>query len=231
MATITCGSVDLEKIRAEVLIGGDVIARTPFVKSFSVNKSRTQLSNTFNVTLQVLAGISFTPGEKLSIRAGLRGNLKTIFTGIIKSTQVQPTFGLPGYFSITLSGRGVLSALENKKFSRRLKVDGQGLYVLITGGSANRPTKGFSPDQPARGGNRQTISKSPDPAQQTGEHSVFIRNRSSGKSPITGNIAIDIAGKTEGGAGGALGGTGGEAIHDHSTLEQGGPSFAVYSAD
>ena len=228
-----CIPVSEERIRAEVYLGNVLIARTPFVKSFNVSKSRSQVSNTFNVTLEIIAGSAFPLGQNLSIRAGTRGNLKTIFTGIIEGTQAQPAFGKPSYFSLTLSGRGVLSNLENKKFSRRLKSDGQGLFCTINSGSANRPQAYTSLDKSSAFGNQIVRSNYPNPARTGhGENSPFIKAPDVfSASQGVGGLPSQVAGKPTGGDGpGQTTGTG-LTVHDHSTLETGGPAFGVYSAD
>ena len=224
-----CLPVVQEQIRAEVLLGSQVIARTPNVKSFNVSKSREQTSTTFSVQLEILGGTQFQIGQMLTIRAGTRANIRDIFTGKIEGISSRPVFGKPSYYALSLSGRGVLSELENKTFSRRLRTDGQGLFCLITGARLTRPVKAYSLDKSIRAGNSVTISLSPNPASgSTGENSPLIINNSKNPSLQSGGSLEALS--TPLGPGKA-GGGGSFRQHTHETLDEGGPAFAVYSAD
>lgn len=225
----SCLTVTEEKIRAIVSLGG-VEFRTPYVKSFNVNKSRGQISNTFNVTLEVLAGTSFSLGQPVVIRAGLRGSEKKIFTGVVEGTSVRPVYGKPSYFSLTVQGSGVLSVLENKTFSRRLSSTGQGLFCLITGGNEQHAEKFYSLSKRVDSGNHTVVSSSPSPTGGEGDQSPLIIHESSTASKADGGIAGQIAGKP---ASGGSEGTSGDGFrsHTHEDMTEGGPSFGVYSAD
>jgi len=230
---VACVPITQEKIRAEIFMGGTSLAATPFVLNFNVTQSRNQISGTFSVTIEMIGGTAFPLGEKLVIKAGTKGNEKKVFTGIVEGTSAQPAFGKPSYFTVTLSGRGVVSTLENKRFSRRLKAEGQGLFCMITGGGGNRPASYYNLDKRVNSGNQQAIAGSPNPAAKgLGENSPFVVFDDSSSNMSQGGIAAKLAGKGQGGdedrgtsGGGDLG------IHTHEDLEQGGPAFAVYSAD
>lgn len=234
----TCIPITQEKIRAELWMGTELmLSKTPFIKSFNVGKARGQLTNTFNITFEMLAGTVFSHTEKIVIKAGIKGDLKTIFTGYIEATKSSPVFGKPSYFSVLLSGRGVLSQLENKKFSRRLKSDGQGMFCLITGGSANRPSKGTSLDRGKDAVNTTVVFPSPDPASKTGgggagggEHSQLTVYNTAATNEAAGGIVARVAGRPVGGAEGDAQG-GGLGVHTHESNDQGGPAFGVYSSD
>lgn len=227
----SCLPVQVEKIRAEVWMGDTLIAKTPFVKSFNVQKSRGQVSTTFTATLEVLAGTQFQQGEKVVIKAGKKGNLKSIFKGNIESTSVRPTFGKPSYYSLTWSGRGVLSELENKTFSRRLKTTGQGLYCLITGGPTNAVDRFYVPDKPVQSGNHTFVSPSPTPSRRKGSHSPLIVFEGSQDNTATAGAIGHYAEKPSGAS--DLSGTGEGSLgeHTHEDMDQGGPAFGVFSAD
>ena len=220
-----------EKIRAEVWMGSTLLARTPFVTNFSINQSRNQNSTTFSVTFEMIAGTSFPLGAQLIIKAGFKGALKTRLTGIIETTTAQPALGKPTYFSVTLGGRGVLSDLENKKFSRRLKSSGQGLFCLITSDTSadNRPEAYYSLSKKIFSGNHTTTSDTPNPAKRGGSNSPFIVHVSQRSDQSAGGLAKKLAGKP--GGGDESRGQGASVVHTHEDLDQGGPSFAVYSAD
>lgn len=225
---IACVPITREEIRAEVWLGDVRLAKTPFVLSFNVNESRGQISKTFSVTFEMIGGTAFPLGANLVIKAGTKNNIRTVFTGVLDSATAQPAFGKPSYFTISLGGRGVLSVLENKKFSRRLPSEGQGVFCLITGGSANRPTSYYTLDKKVRSGNHQMSLQSPDPA-KGGENSPLIVHRESGENQGSGGLPVRLAGRSSSGTTGEE--AGGLNIHTHESTDEGGPAFAVYSAD
>ncbi len=228
---VSCIPITEEKIRAELWLGDTtLLAKTPFISDFTVSKSRGQLTDTCSITFEMIAGTPFTSGQRLTIKAGTKDNLKTIFTGSIVNTKVSPSFGKPSYFSINLGAEGILSELENKKFSRRLKSDGQGLFCLIQGGSANRPSSVTSLDRQHSSGNRTAVNSSPNPATLGGEHSQLTQYASSGAKHAEGGAASRLAGKPSTSQDANSGG-GGLGVHTHENEEQGGPAFGVYSAD
>lgn len=226
---VACAPITQEQIRAEIWMGSMLLAKTPFVTSFSVNQSRSQVSHTFSVTFDMIVGLSFPLGENIEIKAGTRGNLRTVFSGVLESTSASPSYGKPSYFSVTLAGRGVLSGLENKKFSRRLRSAGQGLFCLITGGSANRPQAYTSLAKRGNTGNQQTIVSKPSPSARGGEHSPLIVSSHDGSNQATGGLPAEVAGTPSGAESGAA--SGDFRSHTHESADQGGPAFAVYSAD
>jgi hypothetical protein len=226
----SCIPITQEQIRAEIYLGEMfLLAKTPFVTNFNVSKSRGQLTGTCSVTVEIIAGTPLPTGEKLRIKAGTKGNLKSIFTGFVVSTKVSPVFGKPSYFSVTFAGEGIFSQLENKKFSRRLKSDGQGMFCLITGGSANRPSAVTSLDRTHASGNRVAVNSNPNPATLGGEHSQLTQYVSAGTKHVQGGQASRLAGRPS--RGDESTGGGGLDVHSHTSMDTGGPAFGVYSAD
>ncbi len=230
MVLAPCLPIVQERVRAEIYMGTQLIAKTPYVISFNVNKSRGQQSTSFNVTMELLAGTTFNSGQMLTIKAGLKGNLKSIFTGVVEKTSVHPAHAKPTYYSITIEGQGVLSKLENKTFSRRLKSDGQGMFCLITSGPSNRPDRGRTLDKVIRAGNHTVITNSPNPAKGEGEKSSLVVSDTAQGGIAGGGTLEAMAGKMGSGSAGA-GVDGGLTVHTHENMEQGGPAFAVYAAD
>lgn len=225
-----CIPLTEEKIRAEIWLGTLLLAKTPFIKTFNVSKARSQLTNTFSATFEMIAGAPFVLGQQITIKAGLRGQLDSIFTGYIETVQVSPAFAKPSYLSILFSGKGILSELENKKFTRRLKSDGQGMYCLIEGGSSNRPNSVASIDKTHASGNKQAVNDSPNPALGSGEHSQLTQFTSAATAYSKGGAASVLAGRPSGGPDENTG-TGGLGVHTHEDMDNGGPAFGVYSAD
>jgi len=222
---VSCTSVTREEIRAEIWMENTLLASTPMVNNISVNKSRTQMSTTFSVTFEIQAGISFPMGADLVIKAGTRGNLQTIFTGLVESVTTNPSFGKPTYYLITMGGQGVLTKLKDKKFSRRLRSDGQGLYCLIKGGPLNS-TSYHSTDKNIGSGNHTFVKSSPDLTRGGGENSPLIVTPSAAGNQGRGGVPAEVAGSPSGGST-----ADGFRPHTHEDMDEGGPAFGVYSAD
>lgn len=218
----TCVGLRTEKIRSTIELSG-VTIKTPYVKAFNVEEDREKLANTFSATVEVPVTSSFVPGSDIVIYAGEKDNEEKIFTGEVRSITVQPSFDKAGYFNLSLAGRGKIGELENRTFSRRLRSDGFSLFVSITGGPSNRPTRGVSIDKRIRGGQHQTTSSSPRPTGS--EHTKLT------KMPKRGGHKHGIYSKA-----GTLddwrkGEDTGLTVHDHTAMNKGGPAWAVYSSD
>lgn len=226
----TCIPLVEEKIRAEFWMGTSLIAKTPYIVSFNVEKNRKSITDTFTIIIEILANVAFPLRENVSIKAGTRGNLREIFTGKIEQTRAEPAFGKPSYKRMSISGRGVLSELEGKRFSRRLRTDGQGMFCLITQGPNNRPDAWYSLDGTKNVGERQMILQSPSPTKMMpGENSpLIIKDATQGQSAAGGEIG---AMATEIKSGGKPNNNDGLTIHTHESLDQGGPAYGVYSAE
>jgi hypothetical protein len=117
---ISCADIELEQIRARIVINDTLTVDTPFVKSFSVNKSRTSNISTFSANIEVPATANFgsptgTSG-RIQIYAGTKTNYITkgpIFTGRIKNIRPQPVPGKPNYFLVGISGADILEKIQN----------------------------------------------------------------------------------------------------------------------
>ena len=138
MATIT-----REEIRAEIDIGGETFS-TPDVKSFSISKSRQSLSAQFSASIEVSPG-TFTPvGGDVVIRAGLKGQLKTIFTGVIRSASAKPSWEDAYKVVLNISGNDRMYILDDKKFSRRALNTGLAPWASITGVSRRQQASPYN---------------------------------------------------------------------------------------
>lgn len=109
------------KVRARITIGS-LVTETPFIRSFNVTKTRGQIS-TFTAVLKIpYTSISNNiRGSNVVIQAGTDGNLKQIFTGMVRQAKISPCFDDPHYVDINVSGNDVLAHLQNKKFTRRCR--------------------------------------------------------------------------------------------------------------
>ena len=229
-----CGSVELEPIRARVVINDALTIETPYVKSFSVNKSRTSNVGTFSISIEVPSNVSFgTPtgsGGKVQIFAGSKDNYISkgpIFTGKIRTLRPNPTPGKPNYFTISLSGDDALANLQNKKFSRRIPTDGPGLFVTITGAASSRPSSmTWSVDGRAgkAGGGSFTSSKPGLTDRKQHNSLTHHRDYNKGTSDWVNKGGVTPVPEPGSGSGGS-----GLNVHDHSTMSLGGPAFGVYS--
>lgn len=230
----SCGGIELEPIRARIVINDTFTVETPYVKTISINKSRASNVGTFSASIEVPVNASFgTPtgsGGKIQIFAGTKDNYITkgpIFTGKIKSIHPSPTVGKPNYFTLSISGTDVLDRLQNKKFSRRIPSDGPGLFVTITGGASSRPSSmTWAIDgRAARGGSSGSFTNNKPDLTDRKEHNSLIHHRDYSKSSKdwVDRGGVELVPEPVGGQGGGLN------VHDHSSQTTGGPAFGVYS--
>ena len=235
MAELECTGIELEPIRARIVINDIVTIETPYVKSFSVNKSRSSNIGTFSASVEVEANTSFGSPEGgsglIQIYAGTKTNYLTkgpIFTGIVRRMSPQPIIGKPNYFLMSISGDDIMSKLQNKKFSRRISTEGDGLFVTVNGSAGPRPTTmTWSIDKRIRSGSSQTSGLKPDTSDRD-EHNSKTYFKDFGKG--TGQGAW-LAGKGAEIVPEQLGSGGGTGlnVHSHTDMNSGGPAFGVYS--
>lgn len=113
-----------QPVRAEISIGDLGTIKTPDVLSFSVRRARSQMCATFQASIKVDADELKSSIDVLDsgvvIKAGLKGNLKTIFTGKIYSCIINPVKTDASKVMLNLSGKDVLSRLEGQKINRRV---------------------------------------------------------------------------------------------------------------
>lgn len=218
-----CVGIRNEPVRAKIVLSGYTV-ETPYVKSYSIERGRGKLVATFSASVEVPVTATFVAGSNLEIWAGLKDNLTKRFTGEIRTITTQPHFSKAGYFVINMSGVDAMGVLENKTFSRRLRSDGFSLWVSIDSGPTNRPTRGVSIDKTIRNGSHQVTSSSP--KLTSTEHSKLI------KMPKRGQNKHGPYKRADGlGSGETDGSKGNLTIHDHTTMEKGGPAWGTYSAD
>ena len=121
------------KIRAKIE-GAGFSVETPYIQSFSVRKVRNDISS-FNASIKVNRE-SFPDDGSLTgeivISAGVKDNLKKIFTGIVRKANISPCWNDPTYVILSISGEDILSELKNKKITRR-QIKEKGPWALITG--------------------------------------------------------------------------------------------------
>lgn len=221
-STISCTNVEIEKIRARVKIN-DYIIETPYVKSISVNKSRSSNIGTFSATIELPVNVNIgTTSGQVEIYAGTKNNYlkRRIFTGVIRQVVANPCPGKPNYMLLNISGRDMMYKLENKKFSRRIKSDGPGVFVVIEGSRGARPSSVWSIDKRIRSGSNKYTGDSP--ALYPKEPNELIKGPSMAPSHTWLGPLSEIVpepGKTAAGLN----------IHDHSSQNKGGPAFGSYS--
>jgi len=155
---VTCANITLEKIRAEIDFGGGLIFTTPDIKSFSVSRSRSQLSATFSASIEVPASTVFPSGADIGIRAGTLDNLKTIFTGKVLNITVNPSFEKATTYIINLAGSDRFQELEGKTFSRRQRTRGPSMFAAITGVTDRPSQKGISYEKRIQSGGAHRIA-------------------------------------------------------------------------
>jgi len=111
--------IKMVKCRASIKLGG-ITVKTPFVQSFTVNKSRSQFS-TFSASLKVAHDDTGGPltGSEITIHAGEGNGLNPIFAGYVQSAKISPCYEDPAYVILSVSGYDVLNLLQGKSYTRR----------------------------------------------------------------------------------------------------------------
>jgi len=117
-------TLDKQAVRAEISIGDLFTVKTPNVVSFSVRRARSQMCATFQTSIKVDVDELDTSMDLLdkgiTIKAGLKDSIKTIFTGKIYSCVVNPVKTDASKVMLNLVGKDVLSRLEGQKINRRV---------------------------------------------------------------------------------------------------------------
>jgi len=115
-------TIKKQKIRAIISIAGIGDITTPNVVSFTVNRARTQMSANFNASVKILySDLRTVTDAVVTIRAGLEGEEKPIFTGLIERSTINPIRTDVSKVMLNISGRDKLSILEGQNIDRRLK--------------------------------------------------------------------------------------------------------------
>jgi len=167
---VTCANITLEKIRAEISFGL-LVFETPDIKSFSVSRSRGQLGATFSASIEVPATTVFPLDQDVVIKAGVVGDLKTIFSGVVKNITVNASFERATTYVVNMSGVDRLQDLQGKTISRRQRARGASTFAAITGISARRPQKGVSYEKRKQSGGSTSF---PIADTNTREHSKLV---------------------------------------------------------
>lgn len=228
MVDIDCTNIEIEQIRAQIRINNSYVVEPKNIRAFSVNKSRSSISATFSATIEIPSGASFgnsTSGGLIEIWAGTKDNYlkKKIFTGVIRQVIPNPVPGKPNYMSISLSGNDILYKLENKKFSRRIKTDGPGLFVTIEGSKTKRPSSIWAIDKRVGAGTHTYTNNTPSISDRK-EHNTVTHAPDYSKTSrdMLGNGIEPVPEPGRAGQGDLI-------IHQHDSLSKGGPAFGVYS--
>ena len=138
-----------EQIRGKIEIG-NFSAVTPKLKSFSISKSRSAATSTLSASIQISSfdlgliedqmsqgGSSLGP-VKLSVAVvlgdtGIPNSFNQLFQGFIRQVNIKRSFAIPGDYILDISCTDIMYLLENRTYSRRVKLDGLGLFSVITG--------------------------------------------------------------------------------------------------
>lgn len=167
----TCTNITLEKIRARISFG-TLVFETPYIKSFTVTRSRTALAATFSASIEVPSTTIFPVGEDIVIEAGVVGDLKRIFTGRVLSVTVNPSFEDAASYIVNLSGADKFKDIEGKNVSRRQRARGLSSFAAITGISSQAPQRGLSTEKREQSGGSHRIANRDTNIR---EHSKLVR--------------------------------------------------------
>lgn len=148
------------KVRAEVIVG-TLTTSTPYVLSFSVTRNRGS-HGTMSASLKVLGANVGQASGQVTVRAGVRDSLETIFTGDIRKITISPCWEDPSFVILNIEAADVLARLTDTNFSRR-QVSEDAIFATIDQAdysyksgrfnTINEPTKvQITPDKSTQGG-------------------------------------------------------------------------------
>ncbi len=142
-------TLERQPVRSEIKLG-DHTVDTWDVVSFNVSKTRGQASATFTASVKVpytMVDTGRFVARDIVIRAGLKGSLKTIFTGQIYKCVVNPIRTDASKVMLNLSGKDDLGKLEGQKVNRRLTTYRDGDTPIQRWGVVNSVTKQNTPNR------------------------------------------------------------------------------------
>jgi len=142
-------SIDRQPVRAEIsfIDSSAQPVATPYVVSFNVRRARGQMSATFSASLKVESdkiSDSFL-GKGIIIKAGIKNQLKTIFTGRIYKATIKPIWTDASLVMLNLAGKDTLGVIEAQKINRRVKTYRDGSTPPERWGMVNQILKDNSP--------------------------------------------------------------------------------------
>lgn len=124
-------------INCTVSVGGTSVS-TPYIKSFSVNRSRGQ-QGTASASLKVKGSIGAAGGGSFSISCNTNG---VVFTGTVVKASVSPCFDDPSYVIVNVEAEDAWRELTGKKFTRRCRTR-LSRWAAIEGTRAGLRSTGF----------------------------------------------------------------------------------------
>src|SRR3989304_3643624 len=147
-----CGNNTIEIAHARVVVG-NLDIQTPFIQSISGSRERG--------TPQSRASCSLRINEE-EVRLAQAGDTiyisfhgQAIFTGVVRRVQAVPTNRCAGEFFLNVQAEDPLFKLENRKISRRQKLEGLGTLAIISS-KVDQPDRGF--DTPPQQGGKEAHS-------------------------------------------------------------------------
>ncbi|MHA1409734.1 MAG: hypothetical protein ACTSQY_05430 [Candidatus Odinarchaeia archaeon] len=137
-------TMERQAVRATISFG-DITVETPDVVSFNVRRARGQMCATFTASVKILSTRLSDSRDvldaELVIKAGFKGNERTIFTGKIFKATVNPIRTDASKVMLSLSGKDVLHVMEGQKINRRVKTYRDGEKPPERWGLINNITK------------------------------------------------------------------------------------------
>lgn len=223
-----CGGNRIITAQARVVIGNISIS-TPNVQAITVSRQRgtPQSKASCSVRIDQSDISSVSQGDICFIT--FFGN--AVFTGVVRRVQAVPTNRCAGEYFLNIQAEDKLYLLENRKITRRQKLEGLGPMAIISS-KKDTPERGF--DTTPGGINRTEHSNfgSPQGFQTRGSslnprEITSIIGSGASSSPAGENHPVTRTSRRLSENRGTPGG-GAAGIHDHSDLTNLGPAFAVY---
>ena len=209
---------NLETIPAKATISaGGTTVTTPHIINITISRVRGQLVGTASMQYYSNSGVGGA-GAGAGLTIEINGGLA--FTGSIRRIDTSPSYRCAGEIIVRIQAEDYLHRLVNKNITRRQKNSGLGPICFISS-IYKRVTVGFDAIR-----DRHDISSTSSPVDvftptmNFADMLQFIRsgdnNTLGGLHPITKNGDWFDNNKASGGGGGMI-------LHDHSSLNLGGP--------
>jgi len=190
-----CPEIIIERIRAVISFSGSTFVtygsdteHEGWIKSFNINRTRTQSISTMSCQLDVLMSADIMGnveaavddlGPMITVRAGVSQDgsdtgVPLVFTGYITSVKRTPNFNDSTRFILNVSAEDVFTKMKRHKFSRRFKLADEA-FATITGGKRRAGGNMTRLKRAAAG--KHGIDKVDNSSSSTvlGEHSPLVR--------------------------------------------------------
>jgi len=217
--------VEVQSVRAKVEIG-DVVLKTPYVKSISVTRQRGVLWASASITVELPRGSSnITSGNNIKIYVSVDGNSKLLFTGYVESLDITPSMSKYGGLILNITAYDKMYKLRLLKVNRRVQTSPGDVWCAITGVTRKVGESTSSRFEPIKWGIKTVVS-----SKTTGDPNYDPLDKEAKNELSTskkGEVNVPTGEPGDSSPRG-VGPDGGILVHSHSDWAEGGPAVGVF---